>query len=176
VDVSVPGAATLAELLEGIGPHIDPERIVTEVEVDGAPADVTQALALARWRLRGEERVRIGTEAPLDFVRSRRAEIVQHLRRIATMLGAVAGGFATGRTVDANVVLAAAARDLGLVLELDQRLVQLGGGAPGCERVARTVERIGRSLTEAEREGRWHEVAQLLTDELVPALQDPPNG
>jgi hypothetical protein len=87
------------------------------------------------------------------------------------MLTAVAHGFTTGLTTDANRVLAAATRDLGLVLELDQHLAQLGGGAPGCERIADTVDRIGARLTDAERGRQWTEVARLLSDELVPAIR-----
>ena len=170
-EFEVPGATTLAELLEGIGPMIDPTRLVTELTVDGAHADSTDHPALAAWRLSGGERIAIGTETPLDFARVRRGEIAGHLTRIADMLTAVAHGFTTGLTTDANRVLAAATRELGLVLELDHHLAQLGGGERDCERIADTVGRIGARLTDAERAQRWHEVAQLLSDELVPALR-----
>jgi hypothetical protein len=170
-EYDVPGATTLAELLEGIGPTIDPSRLVTELTVDGAHADATDRPALAAWRLTGGEAIRVGTETPEDFARVRRGEIAGHLARIADMLTAVAHGFTTGLTGDANRVLAAAARDLGLVLELDQHLARLGGGASGCDRIAATVERIGSRLTDAERDRRWSEVARLLSDELVPVLR-----
>ncbi len=170
-EFDVPGATTLAELMEGIGPMIDPTRLVTELTVDGAAADATDRSALAAWRLSGGECVRVGTETPEAFARGRRAEIAIHLARIADMLTAVAHGFTTGLTTDANRVLAAASRDLGLVLELDQQLGRLDGGAPGCERISAAVDRIGVSLTDAERERRWHDVARLLSDELVPALR-----
>jgi hypothetical protein len=167
----VPGATTLGELLEGIGPTIDPSRLVTELTVDGAQADATDRPSLAAWRLSGGESICIGTETPEDFARVRRGEIPGHLTRIADMLTAVAHGFTTGLTTDANRVLAAATRDLGHVLELDQHLARLDGGAPGCERIAETVGRIGTRLTDAERDRRWAEVARLLSDELVPALR-----
>lgn len=170
-EFEVPGATTLGELLEGVGPLIDPTRLVTELAVDDRPADATDRPALTAWRLNGAERVRVGTEAPEEFARVRRAEIGGHLARIADMLTAVANGFTTGLTVDANRVLSAAAQELGLVLELDQQLATLSGEAPGCEHVAATVGRIGDRLTEAERCQRWHEVAELLAGELVPALR-----
>jgi len=170
-EFEVPGATTLGELLDGIGPMLDPSRLVTELSVDGAAADATDRPALAAWRLTGGEHVRVGTETPDEFARGRRAEIAVHLGRIADMLAAVAHGFTTGLTVDANRVLAAATRDLGLVLELDQHLARLGGGEPGCGRIAEAVERVGGRLTDAERERRWHDVARLLSDELVPALR-----
>ena len=170
-EIEVPGATTLGELLEGIRPHIDPACLVTVLEVDGAPADASDGPALAGWRLRGAEQVRIGTETPEDFVQSRRLEITGHLGRIADMLTAAAHGLITGLTQDANRVLAAAARELGLVLELDQQLAFFAGASPGCTRIADTVDRIGDRLTEAERSKRWHEVAQLLSEELVPALR-----
>lgn len=170
-EFEVPGATTLAELLEGIGPTIDPSRLVTELTVDGTQADATDRRALAAWPLTGGERIRIGTETPEMFARVRRGEIAGHLTRIADMLTAVAHGFTTGLNADANRVLAAATRELGLVLELDQHLAQLGGGAPGCGRIADTVDRIGVRLTDAERDSHWHEVARLLSEELVPTLR-----
>ena len=171
--IDVPGATSLAELLEGIGPQIDPSRLVTELVVDGRDADATDVPALAAWRLSGGERVCVGTEAPEEFARVRRAEIGGHLTRIADMLTAVAHGFATGLTVDANRVLAVAAQELSLVLELDQQVAQLAGDTPGCGRIAETVGRIGTRLTEAEQAKRWDEMAQLLAEELVPVLRAP---
>jgi hypothetical protein len=169
--LTVPGATTLADLLEGLRPLIDPARLVTEIEVDGTPVDATDRNALAARRLRENEGVRIGTETPEEFAETRRREIAGHLGRIADTLRLVADGFRAGQAADANQVLALAAHELGLVLELDHRLAQLAGGTPGCGRVSATVERIGARLNEAERERRWDEVAQLLTDELLPALR-----
>jgi hypothetical protein len=170
-EITVPGATTLGELLEGIGPLIDPTRLVTDLVVDGRRADATDRTALAAWRLRGEECVSVGTESPEEFARVRRGEIAGHLTRIADLLTAVAHGFTTGLTVDANRVLAAASEELRLVLELDQHLARLAGSTPGCGQIADTVGRIGGRLNEAERDQRWDEVAQLLSEELVPALR-----
>ena len=170
-EIDVPGATSLGDLLEGMRPYIDPSRLVTVIEVDGTAADATDGPALAAWRLRGEERVRIGTEAPEEFALTRRAEISRHLGRIADMLAAVANGLTTGLTTDANRVLAAAASELGLVLQLDQQLAQLEGSTPECTRIVAAVDRIGDRITAAEADKRWQEVAQLLSQELVPALR-----
>jgi hypothetical protein len=170
-DVELPQARTLGEVLEGIAPTIDPVRLVTEVEVDGAPADATDDAQLAGWRLTGAETIRIGTETPLEFARTRRAQLASHLRTIAELLVASARGLQTGETQAANTVLAEASRDLKLVLELDRNLAVLDGEAPGCTAIAETVERIGERLTDAERGRRWTEVAQLLSEELIPAIR-----
>lgn len=170
-EIDVPQATTLGEVLEGIGPLIDPARLVTEVVVDGAAADSTDRPALAAWRLAGGETIRIGTEAPAEFARSRRAEMAGHLRTIAELLMAAARGFTTGETAAANRVLAEAARDLQLVLELDGHLATLDGAARNCDAIAATVERIGTRLNDAEQGRRWGEVAQLLSDELIPAIR-----
>jgi hypothetical protein len=170
-EIEVPGATTLGEVLEGIGPLIDPARLVTELVVDGRFADSTDGAALAAWRLEGGERIRVGTETPLDFARKRRAELAGHLRTIGEMLVAAAGGFTSGETTAANHVLAEAARDLQLALELDRNLALLDGAARNCEAIAATVERIGARLNDAERDRRWGEVAQLLSDELIPAIR-----
>ncbi len=170
LEMEVPAATTLGEVLEGIAPLIDPARIVTRVEVDGAPADATDVPRLATWRLGGAESILVGTETPRDFARTRRAEIAGHLRAIAQLLTAAASGLTRGETQAANRVLAEATHDLQLVLELDQHLAALDGEAAGCERITATVERIGERLTDAERGRRWHEVAQLLSDELIPVI------
>ena len=170
-EITLPEARTLGEVLQGLGPMIDPTRLVTELWVDGAPADSTDEAALAAWRLQGSETIRIGTETPLEFARSRRAQLSSHLRTIAELLIASANGLRTGETAAANTVLAEASRDLQLVLELDRSLATIDGGAPGCGAIAETVERIGERLNDAERARRWHEVAQLLSDELIPAIR-----
>jgi len=90
---------------------------------------------------------------------------------IAALLTVVADGLGRGQTADANTVLAAAVRELGLVLELDRRLAVLAPGPSPCEAVEAVVERIGSRLNAAESARRWGEVAQLLSDELVPALR-----
>lgn len=170
-NIEVPGARTLGELLEGIAPQIDPARIVTEVAVDGRPADSSDVPSLASWRLNGAETVRIGTQTPADFARTRREDIGRHLTSIAELLTAVARGFTIGETEAANRVLAEVSRQLQLVLELDRCVAQLDGAARNCESIATTIERIGAQLTDAERGRRWAEVAKLLSDELVPAIR-----
>ena len=170
-DVEVPAAATLAELLEGIAPHIEPSRLVTQVEVDGTAADPTDERALSAWRLGGREGIRVDTETPDGFACTRRAEIAGHLRRLADLISSAADGLAGGNAAEANRMLAVAARDLSLVLELDQAVGQLDGGTSRCLAVRTVVERIGTQLNEAEQAHRWSEVATLLSGELVPALR-----
>ena len=174
VPMEIPAPATLGELLEGIMPQIEPGRLVTRVEVDGASADPSDAVKVARWRLAGGEAIAIRTEAPAEFAAARRREITGHLRRIGDLLAAVADGFAAGETVGANRGLAGAARELGLVLELDRRLVALDRGPSRCDGVAEMVRRLGPRLEDAERGRRWEEVAVLLARELVPALRAAP--
>jgi hypothetical protein len=172
--VEIPTAATLGELLDGLAPRIDPQRMVTRVEVDGTPIDGTDRVALAQRRLTGSEAIAIRTEAPAEFAQARRREIADHIQRIADLLSAAAEGLAAGETVRSNRALSGAARALGLVLELDNRLVALDGGPSGCAGIAETVQRIGPRLEAAERAHRWQEVAELLCDELVPALRRSP--
>jgi hypothetical protein len=168
--LEVPPAATLAELLAGMAPHVDPSRTVTVLTVDGIDVDPTDEAVLGDTRLRGAEAIRIGTESARGFAEQRRGELPRHFARIADLLAAVARGFATGLTDDANRVLAVAARELALVLELDRRLGELDGGGGSAELLA-VVERVGPRLTEAARAARWGDLAALLDAELVPALR-----
>jgi hypothetical protein len=169
--VEVPRPASLAELLEGIEPHVDPARTITGLEVDGCPVDATDATALGAWRLAGDERVAVTTQTPGDFVAMQRAQIPGHLDRIATQLTAVATELDAGDTGKANHLLATGTRELVLVLELDQSLSVLSATAASCAEVVTVLERIGTRLTDAEKGGRWPEVASLLRDELVPAIR-----
>jgi len=170
-ELAVPAAGTLAELLGGIEPLIEPGRLVTDVRVDTTPADATDARALAGWRLRPEATVQVTTETPTDFVRSRRQEMGVHLRRIADLLAAASDGLTVGAVADGNRRLATATRELRLVLELDQHLAVLEQRQAACAAVTAVVDRIGPALTAAEEERRWPDVAALLRQELVPALR-----
>ena len=170
-DTPIPKSTTLSELLDGAEPLIDPRRIIASLDVDGRAVDPTDAARMGSWRLRGDEVVAICTATPEAFATARRTELAGHLRRIADLLSAAAGGFRDGNAVDANVVFAEATRALLLVLELDQHVTQLIPGSSRCESVAEAVRRVGPQLEAAERGQRWSEVATLLADELVPALR-----
>jgi hypothetical protein len=170
-EVTVPEVQTLGELMEGVMPFIEPRRLVTNLQVDGEAADAADGAALAAWRLKGAERIDVGTESPEDFARVRRAQIVGRLRAIAEMLGLVATGFTRGDTEAANRVLSECSRQLSLVIELDSHLSVMDGGAVRCGEIVKTVERIGTRLTDAERGRRWPELAQLLAEDLVPVIE-----
>jgi len=169
--MDVPTQGTLADLLDGLAPHLDTVRLVTRVEIDGIPVDGTDEGLLARWRLLGAESITIGTESPDQFARARRESIPGHLGRIADLLLAVSAGFVAGETSAANRGLAAAARELGLVLQLDRQLCEIDGEPAACHAIGDAVRRVGARLEAAERARRWDEVATLLADDLVPALR-----
>jgi hypothetical protein len=169
--VDVPSAGTLADLLDGIAPHIDPARLVTVVEVDGGRVDCTDRVALTGRRLAGSETITVRTEAPIEFAQARRREIADHVRHIADLFTTVVDRLDAGETARANRALSGAARALGLVLELDEQLGVLDGGRTDCAEIADAVRVIGPRLEAAERAQRWHEVASLLRDELVPRLR-----
>jgi hypothetical protein len=173
VGMEVPAAGTLAELLEGITPHIDPARLVTVVCVNGDRVDCSDRGALSRCRLAGTEAIAVRTEAPIEFAQARRREIAGHVRHIAELFTSVVDRLVAGETARANRALSGAARALGLVLELDEQLGVLDGGRTDCGAIADAVRVIGPRLEAAERGQRWHEVATLLRDELVPALTLP---
>jgi hypothetical protein len=169
--VEVPRAVSLAELLCGVSPHVDPDRTVTGVEVDGRAVDHADPAVASAFRLGGGETVRVVTETPLDFARSRRAAMGEYLDAIAQQLEAAALGLRAGDAVAGNRLLAEASRDLGLVLELDRSLCALDAAGTRCAAVVDVLERIGAVLTDAERERRWSDVADILCADLVPAIR-----
>lgn len=165
------GARTLAELLEGLAPHIDPARTVTAVDVDGRPVDHSDRVTAAAFRLVGSERVCVTTETPAEFAASRRAALGGYLAAIAGRFDAAAARLRGGDVSEGNRLLAAASRDLALVLELDRHLCALDAQAARCDPIVSVLERIGSRLTDAERERRWEEVATLLSAELAPVVR-----
>ena len=169
--VAAPAAHTLGELFGGVRPHLDPTRLVTGLTVDGAAVDPTDGGALARWRLSGGESVEILTETVLDFVHSRRMAAAGQLRRIADWLTVAAQGLRDGATTDANTILAAATKELSVILELDSHLMQIDPHGASFPTVVQAIERIGDQLNAAESGKRWTEVATLLDGDLVPALR-----
>jgi len=170
-EFDLPAAVNLAELMEALTPLIDPARVVTRIDVDGAPADPTNRAALASRRLSGRESIAVGSETPAEFAATRRSEIHGHLHRLADRLAAAADGLIAGDIAAANRLLASATRDLALVLELDHRVAVLEAGTPSCGAVVAAVDRVGARLAAAERDRRWGEVADLLSRELVPVLR-----
>src|SRR5206468_3688215 len=81
-EIELPGAVSLAELMEALQPLIDPARVVTRIDVDGAPADPTDRAALVARRLTGRESIAVGSETPSDFARGRRwGEVAELLSR-----------------------------------------------------------------------------------------------
>jgi hypothetical protein len=169
--INAPAAQTLGELFGGVSPYLDPARLVTELRVDGAAVDPTDGTALARWRLSGGEAVEVLTETVLEFVQSRRRQAAQQLTHIADWLTIAANGLRTGATTDANTVLAAATKELAVILQLDGHLMQLDARGPAFPAVVQAIERIGERLNAAEQAQRWSEVATLLDADLVPALR-----
>ena len=168
--LELPEVNNLADLLDGLAPHVDPARDVTGLEVDGCPADPTDRVALAAWKLGGSEAIRVVSETPADFARSRRAAMGEHLRHVAVVMEAAARELRGGDAPGGNRLLAIGSRDLGLLLELDRNLSLLDATAARCAAVVVALERCGEPLTAAGRAERWDEVAALLESELLPAI------
>ncbi len=141
--VAAPAAQTLGELFGGVGPHLDPTRLVTQLMVDGVALDPTDGSALAGWRLAGGESVEIVTETVVDFARTRRESSARELPRLAEWLALAAKGMRDGQTREANTVLAAATRELALILQLDGHLAQLDEHGISFPRVVAAIERVG---------------------------------
>jgi hypothetical protein len=169
--MELPRAENLADLLDGLAPHVDPARDVTGLEVDGRPADPTDRPALSAWALTGAETIRIVSETPLDFARSRRAAMGEHLRHVFVVIEAAARELRGGDAPGGNRLLAIGTRDLSLLLELDQNLTLLDATAARCTAVVDVLQRCGEQLTAAGKGERWGEVARLLESELLPALK-----
>jgi len=169
--VDIPAVRSVAELLEGLSPHIDPARTVTAVEVNGRCVDHADPFVAASSRLAEGDSVRVVTETPAEFAAGRRAAIAEYVGAIASRFEAAASGLRGGEISQGNRLLAEAARDLGLLLELDRSLTLLDATETRCAAIVSVLERIGSRLTDAEHAQRWEEVAALLCDELVPAMR-----
>jgi len=164
-----PAGATVGEILEAVRMHVDPEAIVTEVELDGSHYNAGEEERFARRAASSVQRLTVRTETAGEFVGRKRAELAGTLGAMAASVREVARRFRRREEEAANRLLASAMEELRLVLLLEERLTQLSGH--GALPQDQGLEGVAKDLLDAEERRAWEQLAGLLEGALAPMLE-----
>jgi len=162
-------SATVGEMVEALGVHVDPNEIVTHVELDGVSFSAGEEERWSRRAASGVKRLTLATATPAAFAQAMRAELAVALDVIAAKVDLVVERFGTGEDRDANTLLAALMEELRLALVLEQQVTTLDGVVVG--EAAEPVATLAPVLLEAQERRRWSELGALLVSHLAPALR-----
>jgi hypothetical protein len=129
--------ATVGEIIEAVAVHIDPDEIVTALELDGVVYSAGEEERYAQRRASAVRRLVVITQTPRVFGAAMRAEMAAALSVVAAKVEMVVDLFRSGDERGANRLLAALMEELRLVLVLDHQLATLDGApaAPALEDV-----------------------------------------
>ena len=170
-EVAAPAAAgvTVGELIEALGVHIDPDEIVTTVELDGVAYSAGDEERYARRSAASVARLVLGTATPAALALHMRHELARALEVIAAKIDLVVRLFADGDDRGANALLAALLEELRLGLVLEQQVATLDGTV--VPEALDAVAPLAPELLVAQERRAWHELSGLLEGRLAPALR-----
>lgn len=161
--------ATVGEMIEALGVHVDPNEIVTTVELDGVQYSAGDEDHFARRAAASVRRLVLGTATPAAFATSMRVELASALEVVAAKIDVVVDLFGRGDERDANKLLAGLLEELRLALILEQQVTTLDGAV--VREGGDAVSTLAPELLVAQERRAWSELAALLANRLAPALR-----
>lgn len=161
--------ATVGELVEALGVHVDPSEILTEVALDDEVFSAGDDARYARRPAAGVRRLRLTTSSVPVFAARLRADVGAALKTIVRRLEQATEGLGHGDTARAQQLLSVALDELRLVLILDQHTVQLAGGTAMTAHAE--LEPLAEDLLTAQRRGDRAATRVLLAERLLPLLR-----
>jgi glutamyl/glutaminyl-tRNA synthetase len=161
--------ATVGDILEAIGVHVDPSEIVTAVELDGVGYSAGEEERFTRRAAAGVDRLVVSTQTPAAFAVAMREEIAAALHIIAAKVAQVVALFDQHDERGANRLLAALLEELRLVLVLDQQLGMLDGRAAVTP--IDDIRELAPMLLRAQEARAWPELRDLLGARVAPLLE-----
>lgn len=164
-----PEGATVGELVEAVGVHVDPREILTAVALDGEVFSAGDEARFARRPAASVRRLTLTTSTVPAFAARLREDVRAALRTIVARLEQATDGLGRGDTAHAQQLLAAALDELRLALILDQQSVQLAGGA--LLTAQEQLEPLAEDLLAAQRRGDRAATRLLLAERLLPLLR-----
>jgi len=160
---------TIGEMIEALGVHVDPNEIVTTVELDGVSYSAGEEERYARRSAATVRRLVLATATPAEFALCMRRELAGALAVIASKVDLVVQLFARGDHRGANGLLAALLEELRLALVLEQQVTTLDGQV--VPEAGTPVATLAPELLGAQEARSWAELGLLLERRLVPALR-----
>jgi len=163
------GRATVGELVEALGVHVDPSEIVTTVALDGEVFSAGEDERYARRAAAGVARLTLTSRTIPALAARLHADVRAALRDVTAKLERATAGLDGGDASAAHALFASAFDELRLVLILDQHTVSLGG------RDALTSEAelipLAEALLVAQRHGDRGATRRLLAERVLPLLR-----
>jgi hypothetical protein len=160
--------ATVGEMIEALGVHVDPNEIVTSVELDGVAYSAGDDDRYNRRAAASVARLVLGTTTPATFALHMRRELASAVAVIASKVALVVQRFSAGDDRAANALLAALLEELRLALVLEQQVATLDGTV--VREAVEPVAALAPALLDAQERRAWSELAGVLADRLAPVL------
>jgi hypothetical protein len=161
--------ATVGEVVEALGVHVDPSEVLTMVALDEEVFSAGDDARFARRPAAGVHRLTLTTSTIPAFAARLRDDVRMALASILGRLEHIVDALGQGRVRDAHGELAIALDELRLVLVLDQHTVQLAGGEAMTEQDALTP--LAEALLGAQRRADTGATRTLLAERLLPMLR-----
>ena len=161
--------ATVGELVEALGVHVDPGEILTAIALDDQVFSAGDAARYARRPAAGVRRMTLTTCSVPAFAAQLRDDAREALLSIERRLELVVEGLGRGEVREAHGELAVALDELRLMLIVDQQAMQLGAGETFT--VQDDVAPLAEALLGAQRRADNAATRSLLAERLLPLLR-----
>jgi hypothetical protein len=162
--------ATVGELVEALGVHVDPGEILIAIGLDDEVISAGDDARYARRSAAGVQRMTLSTCSVPAFATRLRRDAREALASIEQRLQSVVDALGHGALREAHGELAIALEELRLMLILDQQSMQLGGGAMFSTQDE--VAPVAEALLGAQRRADSATTRTLLAERLLPLLRD----
>jgi hypothetical protein len=162
------GAATVGELVEALGVHVDPGDVVTTVALDDEVFSAGDDERYARRAAAGIARLRLTTSTIQALAARMRGDVRDALPCIAAKLEQAGGHLGGADAASGHALLASALDELRLALILDHHTVVLGAGDALTSEAE--LAPIAEDLLAAQRHGDRAATRRLLLERLLPLL------
>ena len=160
--------ATVGEIVEASRMHVDPNAIVTAVELDGVEFNAGDEDRYGRRAASGVQRLVVSTRTPTAFAAEKRHGLAATLDEVALRTRLVVMLLRQSNTRSANGLLASLMEELRLMLLLDYQLTLLAADVPSAAR--EEIAALAPQLLAAEEKQAWDTLASLLDTSLAPTL------
>jgi hypothetical protein len=161
--------ATVGEMIDALGVHIDPNEILTTVELDGIVFSAGEEERYIRRAAAKVARLVLGTATPATFALRMRHELADAVEVVAAKVDLVVDRFASGDDRNANALLASLLEELRLALVLEQQVATLDGTV--ISEAVEPVANVAPVLLDAQERRAWSELAEILAERFAPALR-----
>lgn len=161
--------ATVGDLVEALGVHVDPGEILTAITLDDEVISAGDEARYTRRPAAGLRRLTLSTVTVPVFAARLRSNAREALLSIEGRLERVVDALGRGEMRAAHGELAVALDELRLMLVLDQQAMQLGAGETFTTQ--EEVAPVAEALLGAQRRADNAATRMLLSERLLPLLR-----